>query len=216
MNSIRINAVLALTLTCVFALATAADAQQVVAKISTREAYVGLPVVLQVQITNAKNYQLPDIPEIGGCKVTATGTPSQSSRITIINGKRSESSSVTAQYLVTPRRAGTFEIPSLSVEVNGKVQKTEPLRFVATKSETGDLLFVEIEGDQDEVYVGEALDLQLKIWIKPFRERGKEIVVKGDNGQLEDQENKIVFSEGNMWQLVSQNSSWGNFAENIE
>ena len=69
MNNIRRKAVLALSLTCVVALAAAAQAQYVTAKISTREAYVGLPVVLQVQITNAENYQLPDIPEIDGCQV---------------------------------------------------------------------------------------------------------------------------------------------------
>ena len=207
---------LALSLTCVVALAAAAQAQHVTAKISTREAYVGLPVVLQVQITNAENYQLPDIPEIDGCQVTATGTPSRSSRFTIINGHRTESRSITVQYLVTPRRAGTFEIPSLDVEVDGKIQKTAPIRFVATRSETGDLLFVEIEGDQDEVYVGEPLDLKLKIWIKPFKDREKEIVVGESNGQLKDQENNIVFSEGNMWQLVSKNSSWGSFAESLQ
>jgi len=216
MNNIRMKAMLALSLTCVMALAAAAQAQHVTAKISTREAYVGLPVVLQVRITNAENYQLPDIPEIDGCQVTATGTPSRSSRFTIINGNRTESRSITVQYLVTPRRAGTFEIPSLGVEVDGKIQKTAPIRFVATKSETGDLLFVEIEGDQDEVYVGEPLDLKLKIWIKPFQDREKEIVVGESNGQLKDRENRIVFSEGNMWQLVSQNSSWGSFAESLQ
>jgi hypothetical protein len=210
------KAVLALSLTCVMALAAAAQAQHVTAKISTREAYVGLPLVLQVQITNAENYQLPDIPEIDGCHVTATGTPSRSSRFTITNGHRTASRSITVQYLVTPRRAGTFEIPSLGVEVDGKIQKTAPIRFVATRSETGDLLFVEIEGDQDEVYVGEPLDLKLKIWIKPFKDREKEIVVGESNGQLKDRENRIVFSEGNMWQLVSKNSSWGSFAENLQ
>ncbi len=214
MNHIRKSVLVALSLICVIASAAAAEAQQVTAKISTREAYVGMPVVLQVQVTNAENYQLPSVPEIDGCQVSDAGTPSKRTSITIINGRRSESHSITAQYLVTPRRAGTFEIPSLGVEIDGKIHNTNPIRFVATKSQTGDLLFVEIEGDQDEVYVGEPLDLKLKIWIKPFRDR--EIVVERVNGQLEDREEEIVLSEGEMWQLVSENSSWGSFAESLQ
>ncbi|MEZ6081428.1 MAG: hypothetical protein R3C56_38890 [Pirellulaceae bacterium] len=37
---------------------------------------------------------------------------------------------------------------------------------MVTKSVTGDLLFVEIEGNKDKVFVGQPLDLTLKIWIK--------------------------------------------------
>jgi len=196
MNHIRKSVLVALSLTCVIASAAAAEAQQVMARISTREAYVGMPVVLQVQVTNAGNYQLPSVPEIDGCQVTADGPPLKMLNTTINGGRRSESHSITAQYLVTPRRAGTFEIPSLDVEVDGKIHNTNPIRFVATKSQTGDLLFVEIEGDQDEVYVGEPLDLKLKIWIKPFKDR--EIVVERVNGQLEDRAQEIVLSEGEM------------------
>ena len=50
MNHIRKSVLVALSLICVIASAAAAEAQQVTAKISTREAYVGMPVVLQVQV----------------------------------------------------------------------------------------------------------------------------------------------------------------------
>ncbi len=179
--------------------ASHAVAQNVDARLSAREAYVGMPVVLQISVRNANDYEAPTIPEIDGCEIRSAGTPSQSSQITIINGRRSESRSVTMQYLITPRRAGTFEIPSLKLEVNGKLQQTQPLRFVATKSETGDLLFVEIAGGEDRVYVGQPLDLKLKIWIKPFADR----------------EQRIQLSEANMWQMISQQTSWGSFADRL-
>ena len=80
------------------------------------------------------------------------------------------------------------------------METTRPIRFVATKSETGDLLFAEIEGDTDKVYVGQPLDLKLKIWLKPFRDRQRE----------------LVLSEGQMWQLLSAQTSWGSFSERLQ
>lgn len=182
------------------ALAQSLSAQKVDVRLSAREAWVGMPVVLQIAINNASDYEEPVLPDIDGCDIRAAGSPSQSSQITIINGRRSESRSVTMQYLITPRREGKFEIPSISVSVDGREQKTQPLRFVATKSETGDLLFVEIEGSKDRVFVGQPLDLKLKIWIKPFVDR----------------ERNIKLSDVNMWQMISDQSSWGSFADRLQ
>jgi cytochrome c-type biogenesis protein CcmH/NrfG len=159
-----------------------------------------MPVILQIEIANSQDYRLPELPEIGGCEVESAGVPSQSSRISIINGRRSESRSVTMQYRVTPRRTGTFTVPPLEIEVDGRMRRTQPLEFVAVNSETGDLLFVEIEGSQDQVYVGQPLDLTLKIWLKPFRDR----------------QSGIVLSEGQMWQMISQQTSWGSFGEPLQ
>ena len=120
--------------------------------------------------------------------------------MTIINGRRSERRSITMQYLITPRREGTFEIPSLVLNVDGKTVKTDPLRFVATKSVTGDLLFVEIEGSKQKVFVGQPLNLTLKIWIKPYR----------------DAERNMTLSEADMWNMISRQTSWGGFAQRLE
>ena len=175
-------------------------AQNVDVRVSAREAYVGMPIVLQLAIQNASDYTEPTLPKIDGCDVRSAGSPSQNSQVTIINGRRSESRSVTLQYLITPRRVGKFEIPSLTIKVDGREQKTHPISFVATKSETGDLLFVKIEGGKDKVFVGQPLDLTLKIWIKPFVDR----------------KNNIKLSEANMWQMISEQTSWGSFTERLK
>ena len=143
--------------------ASTASAQTVTTQISSREAYVGSPIILQFRIMNASEYQLPELPEIDGCDVESGGSPSQSSQITIINGRRSETRSVTVQYLFIPRREGEFTIPQLTVEVDGVERKTKSFVVSATKSETGDLMFAEISGGKDKVYVGQPLDLKLKI-----------------------------------------------------
>ena len=175
-------------------------AQKVDVRISSREAYVGSPVTLEVVIRNAKKYETPVIPDIDGCDIKSAGSPSRSSRITIINGRRSESQNVTLRYKITPKKAGTFEIPRFEVLVDGRKSVVAPIKIVATQSETGDLLFVEIEGGKEKVYVGEELDLTLKIWMRPFS----------------DPEEKITLTEGNMWQMVSEQTSWGSFGKRLE
>lgn len=177
-----------------------AQGQSVRAQLSAREVWVGMPVILQLQITDAADYQAPQTPVIDGCRVEAAGAPAQSSQITIINGRRSEIRSITMQYLITPQRPGSFEVPSLELQVNGRNERTRPLSFAAVQSETGDLLFAEIEGGKESVFVGQPLDLTLRIWLKPFR----------------DKEGRVELSEGQMWQMLSDQTSWGSFAERMQ
>ena len=202
MNLFSINNILIVGSCLVSMLASqgVAQGQSVRAQISAREVWVGTPVILQLQITNAEDYVAPELPSIDGCRVEAAGAPAQSSQITIINGRRSESRSITMQYLITPQRAGSFEIPALQLSVNGRDQQTRPMRFSAVKSETGDLLFAEIEGGKDKVFVGQPLDLTLKIWVKPYR----------------DSQGRTVLSEAQMWQMLSDQTSWGSFADRMQ
>lgn len=176
-------------------LSSAALAASVETRISTHQAYVGVPITLQISISNFSDYEAAAPPAIDGCDVRSAGLPSQSTQITIINGRRRESRSVTLQYLITPRREGSFTVPAMALQVDGKAVKTQPQHFVATRSETGDLLFVAVEGSQDKVYVGQPINLTLKIWIKPFHD--------AETGQ--------TLSEGDMWNLLSDSSSWGSF-----
>jgi tetratricopeptide (TPR) repeat protein len=179
---------------------SSAYAGDVSMSVSSREAYVGSPIQMQISINNASDYEQPALPLIDGVEVRSAGAPSQSSQVTIINGRRTESRSVVLRYLITPRRAGTFEIPSLTFKVDGKSVQTEPLRFVATKSETGDLLFVELAGKKDKVFVGQPLEMTLRIYIKPYH----------------DQEQDLTLSEGDMWNMISDHTTWGSFQKRID
>ena len=181
-------------------LAATAVAAEVDTQISTRETFVGRPVVLQISVVDAADYQEPVLPNIDGCDIQSLGRPREMSQVTVINGRRSESRSAVLQYHVTPREEGTFVIPALELTVDGKPVATKPQRFVASKSETGDLMFVEIDGDQKQVYVGEPLDLTLKIWVKPFRDPA--------TGQ--------TLSEGDMWSTISASTLWGGFSDQVE
>ncbi len=172
----------------------------VTASLSSREAYVGVPITLRVEIADATAHEVPEIPSIDGLRIESMGSPSRSSQTTIINGRRTDSESVTYAWRVTPREVGRFVIPALDVPVNGQTQRTRSLTFVATKSETGDLLFAEVSGAEDSIYVGQALPVTLKIWVKPFR----------------DAQHGVTLSEGDMWQFVSEDpTSLGVFGERL-
>ncbi|MEK6247250.1 MAG: BatD family protein, partial [Planctomycetales bacterium] len=179
---------------------TAARAAEVEASLSARQAYVGVPLTLHVSIVNASQQAQPEIPEIPGADVQSAGIPSRSSQTTIINGQRTNRTSITYAWQITPRRAGSFRIPALNVSVDGRSHSTRPLSFIAEKSETGDLLFVEVDGQRDRIYVGQPLDLTLKIFLKPFH----------------DDQYDVTLSESDMWGMVSeQHSNWGAFGERL-
>jgi len=200
MNTLLKTSVCTLVLAAALGAAAPALAAEVRSGISTREAYVGMPVTFQVQIANAKDFDPPSLPEIPGVRVEQVGEPAQSSNTTIINGHVTRSSSVIYTFALTPTKVGTFQIPALAIRADGQTLSTRSFEFVASKSETGDLLFVEIKGNEKQIYVGQALDLTLQIWVRPYR----------------DPELGITLGEGDMWSLLAKRTNWGPFAERIE
>ncbi len=179
-------------------LAPAASAGDVEFTISSQETYVGVPVRLQVTITNADDYEQPVLPDIDGADVRLS-TPSTQSMTSIINGRVERSSTVTYTVSITPRRAGTLVIPSIRVKVDGSWSSSPPTQIQVEKSDTGNLLFVDVVSDRDSVYVGEPLVATLEIWIKPFRSR------------------QVKLNEQTMWRscVDTRNSHWGPFADVI-
>ena len=178
-----------------------AEAANVTTSISARETYVGIPVTLQIKIENARDHEPPVLPDIPEVQVRSAGTPSQSSQTTIINGVMSRSVTITYAYSVTPKKPGQFTIPALKVKADGKEHATQPITIVVSKSETGDLLFVEVQGSRDSLYVGESLNVALNIWLKPYYDR----------------QYRRKLSEGEMWSLIDlEKSEWGVFLDPLK
>ena len=124
----------------------------------------------------------------------------QSSSVTIINGRVQKN--ISAQVLrieITPLTEGEFTVPSIPIVVDGPdTVDAGILNRCFHKSETGDLLFAEIVGKHPSIYVGQAIDLTLKIWIKPYRDR----------------DSQATLSISQMLRLVSEpGTRWGPFAE---
>ncbi len=169
-------------------------------QVSAQETYVGMPVTLYIQLENVSAEDVPEFPSIDGMDVRSEGIPSRNTSITIINGRRTESNSVTFSYQFTPRREGTFEIPSITIETANGPRRTQAFRISATKSETGDLMFSEVAGLEDQLYVGQPIDLTLRVWLKPYQDR----------------QHQVTISAADMWQMIARQSQWGPFAESLE
>jgi len=169
-------------------------------ELSSLECDVGETVVLRLVFEDVSDYEKPEIPEIDGLLIRRSGGPMHRSGSFLLNGQVTRSSSITRNYAVTVLRAGEFEIPSFTAILDGEKFSTEPIRLVTSVGETDDLLFVEIESKQERVYVGEALELKLKIWVRPYR----------------DKDRNIVLSESYMWSVLSERSTWGVFASRMD
>jgi tetratricopeptide (TPR) repeat protein len=176
------------------------SAAEVRVGLSVRETYVRLPVTLRIQVANATKVDPPTLPTIDGLAIKSLGNPSRSTQITTINGHTTTSTTLVFAFELTPQRTGTFQIPAVTINADGVAEHTRPVEIVASKSETGDLMFVEIAGKEKQIYVGQALHLTLKMWLRPYS----------------DAKNKITLSEADMWKMISDRSEWGPFAERMQ
>jgi hypothetical protein len=154
--------------------------------------YVGAPFNLSIKVTNEPQHDPPVTPQIDGADVRDAGKSSQQF---IVNFQVTQS--VVYQYEIIPRRPGPLVIPPIEIVVSGETRRTSPKTLEVTKADSSDLLFVEVHGARQSLYLGESLDLTLEIWIKPFVDR------RNNFGTATDMQNCIDF----------RNSSWGPFGE---
>lgn len=101
-------------------------AQQVQAALAQDSAAVGQPVQLNISITGGSGVRLPDRINIEGLDIRFAGK-SEQTQVTMNNGRLNAVTSAIYTYMIIPIKQGTFTIPSLSIQVGGKVLKTDPL-----------------------------------------------------------------------------------------
>ncbi len=165
------------------------------------QVYLGVPFAVAIDVSATKGHEAPEFPELEGAtsQLVDTSTSSRTSRI-VINGRQMGGSEKTTRYLyhITPNREGILRIPRIEVQVDGDWTATRSANLRVTKSVKGDLLFVELLGAEDSVYVGESLDVTLRVWLKEFKQR------------------RINLNYNEMWQAIDKNASeWGVFEEQI-
>lgn len=177
-----------------------AGAQEISVNYSGKETWVGVPIRITFSVSNATDIGDPQLPSVDGLDLQYGGAVNTTSSISIINGVRRESRSVELAIDVTPERPGTFTVPPIEIEVDGKVRSSEELQFEAIEATNGDRLFVDIVHTGGSVYVGEPVELVLRIWIKPFHSNRYDITV----------------SERTTWRLIRQSTRWGPFRDTLE
>ena len=137
--------------------------------VDTRSIHAGMPFTLTLSATGFEEHPAPAPPELAieGCKVTWLGaSPSVSTRITIVNGRRTEERDVTFNYRwrVLPAAAGTYRLPPLRVEQGAIAASTPAATFEAVAvPETTDMI-VRMRLPKDDVFVGETFDAAVE-WL---------------------------------------------------
>ncbi|MCA9252121.1 MAG: BatD family protein [Phycisphaerae bacterium] len=179
--------------------APAALAGEVKLLTESSQVYVGVPFAVAIDVTASEKHEAPEFPEIEGAtsELINTSTSMRTSHI-IINGRQMGGTEETTRYLynVTPLKQGILTIPRIEVDVDGEKLSTRSANFRATVSEKGDLLYVELVGAEDKVYVGEPIDVTLRVWLKEYKQR---------RTQLNYRE---------MWQAIDKNATdWGVFED---
>jgi hypothetical protein len=173
-------------------------AAEVSVSVSSREVFVDVPFVLQISIDNTTDYEKPQLPQWPGVNVIGGPSENTSSFTHIIKGRVTKRQTVTLSYQLAATRSGTLTIGPITVVADGQTLQTAPIRVAATRSETGDLLFLEVVADRDTYYLGETIELTLEIWLKPFHDR----------------QSNVRLNDNNMWQRIDGRSTGlGLFAD---
>jgi hypothetical protein len=140
---------------------TAAQAASVRAWLDRSQMQLGETVTLNVQVEGDAQAQQPDFSTLAA-DFDMTGTQSSTS-VNIVNGKTS--SSVLWAVGLSPKHAGTFTIPALTVAG----QQTQPLALVvsapsAKATQLGGDVFVEAQVDPASPYVQQQVLLTVKLY----------------------------------------------------
>ncbi len=160
----------ALALTAFFCLAGQARAQSVRAQISADEAFVGEAIQIEVTVSNMPGRAEPIPPKTKDFEITPDpGNPVQSGRrVSIINGRRSESVDAVYRYFIRPVRVGRLVLPPFRVENRGRVSHTQQFPISVTKDTSGSLLLCKIKCQHEAAYVGQPVELTLEVWVQPY------------------------------------------------
>ena len=188
--------------TLIFALLVGAQAlaQQVSIEMPQSQGYVGVPMRLVVVFENMQTPANPTLPEIEGFTIRRMPGEQTSSRTSFINGKVTSSSTVAITFILTPIREGVFEIPPLLFEADGKNFQSTSRTVTVRQPPTGGALKIEIDGTDGNVYLGQPIDVTLRVFIEAFT----------------DPTLGITLEAGDMISLLHSESTFGIFADAIQ
>jgi hypothetical protein len=188
MPSFALPARVARWMLCILALigfASAGRAASVQASLSRDYTAVGSPVRFEIMVEGGRPAGVPNDIRVDGLGISYMGT-SHSNQFAFENGRMRNSSKVTISYRVTPEREGTFQIPAISVEVDGNVLRTQPvaLRVEGSSGPAGGggarrgqqqgghaapgfdkISFAEVILPKESAYVGETLPVEVRLFV---------------------------------------------------
>ena len=159
----------AVALASLLAVAQPAAAASLRWSTSSEALHAEMPFTLTLSAQGFEEEPVPEAPPlaIDGCQVVFLGVdPSVSSRIEIINGRRSEWRDVTFHYRwrVTATRAGRYTVPAQRIEQAGVEARVGAAGFEVREVPETDDMVVRLRLPQRAVWVGETFDATVE-WL---------------------------------------------------
>jgi hypothetical protein len=144
---------------------TAASGQvRVSAQVDTsRDTYVGENFAYYVVIEGSDRPGQVDLQPLRQYDPRSTGNRKQSST-NIINSRVTTTTSMIMTYALRAAEAGLIRLPSISVVIDGKTYRTNPVTVNVTKPGTTDQLDIEMELSEQQCFVGQAVLLTIKFY----------------------------------------------------
>jgi len=152
-----------------------AQSVQVNGTISETEIFTGERVVLKINVSgkNFTNVSNPELPQLQGLQYLSK-TPSTSTNYSYVNGVSSRSYAY--QYYLQAEKPGKFIIPPVSVKVDGKAYKTEPIHITirdrnkaannhSSKGKKPDI-FLKMEVSNHHPYIGQQITANVVLYFK--------------------------------------------------
>ena len=168
---------------------------------SATTSWIGSPIELHLVFENVSDHQAPVLPEAAGLHITSAGPPGRTSRVQIINGRRTEQNTLSYRYLIDATSPGRHVMPAITLHGDGETYSTEPIELTFLSSDDDNLLRAKIQGVPSHAWLGDTLPATLRILMKPFKDP-----------QLQDG----VLAASDMWRQVNLGSSrWGPFLDRV-
>ena len=141
-----------------------------------REIYVGVPFVLTVVVSDVEENPQPELelPEIPGAEVEFLGvSPSVSTQISIVNGRRSMVKDVNFafRYQVTANKTGAAAIAPIKGSQAGIPFSGRGGRFVAQDVPSTKDLGIEVVYPERPFRVGETVPVEVHLFLKKGPQR---------------------------------------------
>jgi len=144
--------------------ASASGQVQVSAQVeSGKDIYVGEGFNFYIVIQGSKSAGNVDLQPLQEYNPQNAGTSRQSS-INIINSRTTQTITTKMTYILTANREGRIQLPSLTVEVDGKTYRTNQVTVNIIKPGTTDQLDLEVDLSQQQCYVGQPVIMTVKFY----------------------------------------------------
>ncbi|MDR3402537.1 MAG: BatD family protein [Chthoniobacter sp.] len=152
------------------AVAHAADVS-VRARLTRTISVVGDPVELQIRVSGARRISNPPDVTVDGLEIQYTGS-GQEATVRMENGSFISERTTTYSYQVVPQRNGSFTIPAVTLEADGKSYNTQPIGLTVHPASAADnnqevekTGYAELVVPKKTVYLGEAIPLEFRLYV---------------------------------------------------